>query len=99
MLTIYFVSGDKPHSCQLCNKKFALACNLRAHMKTHEGDPQEECIRCRKPFLSGPTKDDFCTKCKTININNNNNTQLDSTAEDSSGNHTEEDSITQGSLG
>nr|CAH7761322.1 unnamed protein product [Callosobruchus chinensis] len=63
-------------------------------MKTHEGDPQEECIRCRKPFLSGPSKENFCPKCKNININNN-NTQLDSTAEDSSGNHTEEDSITQ----
>lgn len=31
------LTGDKPHSCDLCNKKFALACNLRAHMKTHEG--------------------------------------------------------------
>lgn len=30
--------GDKPHSCELCSKKFALACNLRAHMKTHEGE-------------------------------------------------------------
>ncbi|CAB0007602.1 unnamed protein product [Nesidiocoris tenuis] len=30
---------DKPHSCDLCHKKFALACNLRAHMKTHEAPP------------------------------------------------------------
>lgn len=30
--------GDKPHACELCNKKFALACNLRAHLKTHEGE-------------------------------------------------------------
>lgn len=33
----FIFSGDKPHACELCNKKFALACNLRAHMKTHEG--------------------------------------------------------------
>lgn len=33
----HFFTGDKPHACELCNKKFALACNLRAHMKTHEG--------------------------------------------------------------
>lgn len=33
-----FVSGDKPHACELCQKKFALACNLRAHMKTHESE-------------------------------------------------------------
>lgn len=32
-----FFTGDKPHACELCNKRFALACNLRAHMKTHEG--------------------------------------------------------------
>ena len=31
------LAGDKPHACELCNKRFALACNLRAHMKTHEG--------------------------------------------------------------
>jgi uncharacterized Zn-finger protein len=30
-------AGDKPHGCDICLKKFALACNLRAHMKTHEG--------------------------------------------------------------
>lgn len=35
---IFIYTGDKPHSCELCNKKFALACNLRAHMKTHEGN-------------------------------------------------------------
>lgn len=33
----FFVAGDKPHGCDICLKKFALACNLRAHMKTHEG--------------------------------------------------------------
>jgi hypothetical protein len=34
----FVVTGDKPHACELCHKKFALACNLRAHMKTHEGE-------------------------------------------------------------
>lgn len=28
--------GDKPHVCQVCDKRFALACNLRAHLKTHQ---------------------------------------------------------------
>lgn len=34
---LFLLAGDKPHACELCGKKFALACNLRAHMKTHEG--------------------------------------------------------------
>lgn len=37
LLYLAFVAGDKPHGCDICLKKFALACNLRAHMKTHEG--------------------------------------------------------------
>ena len=29
--------GDKPFSCSFCDKKFALNCNLKTHLKTHEG--------------------------------------------------------------
>ena len=35
-----FFSGDKPFSCDICQKKFALSCNLRAHLKTHEAEFQ-----------------------------------------------------------
>ena len=35
-----FISGDKPFSCDICQKKFALSCNLRAHLKTHEAEYQ-----------------------------------------------------------
>lgn len=35
-LFIGFLSaGDRPFPCKFCGKKFALACNLRAHTKTH----------------------------------------------------------------
>lgn len=49
-MKIDLISGDKPHSCELCSKKFALACNLRAHMKTHEG----------KLFTIGPFRPVLC---------------------------------------
>lgn len=40
-LTLFFVcTGDKPFSCDICHKKFALSCNLRAHLKTHEAEYQ-----------------------------------------------------------
>uniref|UniRef100_A0A182UII0 C2H2-type domain-containing protein n=1 Tax=Anopheles melas TaxID=34690 RepID=A0A182UII0_9DIPT len=34
--------GDKPHVCEVCKKSFALACNLKAHMKTHEENASQE---------------------------------------------------------
>ncbi|KFB39893.1 AGAP009484-PA-like protein [Anopheles sinensis] len=34
--------GDKPHVCEVCKKSFALACNLKAHMKTHEENNSPE---------------------------------------------------------
>ncbi|CAH0388066.1 unnamed protein product [Bemisia tabaci] len=64
------IGGDKPHACELCHKKFALACNLRAHMKTHEGDTQEECIRCGKVYLSSAANQmprGFCSDCYSSN--------------------------------
>lgn len=59
-------SGDKPHACELCNKRFALACNLRAHMKTHDDEQQENCVRCGQCFLSstGDIKDGICRQCE-----------------------------------
>ena len=33
---IILFSGQKPHECNKCGKRFALGCNMKAHMKTHE---------------------------------------------------------------
>ena len=35
-----YILGDKPFACDICQKKFALSCNLRAHLKTHEAEYQ-----------------------------------------------------------
>lgn len=60
------LTGDKPFQCTICSKKFALACNLRAHLKTHDDEPQEFCVRCGKDFLtsSDEIKDGICLKCE-----------------------------------
>ena len=28
--------GQKPHECIECGKRFALGCNMKAHLKTHD---------------------------------------------------------------
>ena len=28
--------GQKPHECHKCGKRFALGCNMKAHLKTHD---------------------------------------------------------------
>ena len=33
---INILLGQKPHECKKCGKRFALGCNMKAHMKTHE---------------------------------------------------------------
>ena len=38
LMTFSSVLGDKPHECPTCQKKFALYCNLKTHLKTHEGN-------------------------------------------------------------
>lgn len=60
-----YVTGEKPHECHLCNKKFALQCNLKAHIKSHESDAQEECGKCGKNFLTSSKQlyNGLCKSC------------------------------------
>lgn len=46
LLISFLSAGDRPFPCKFCGKKFALACNLRAHTKTHHhGDDKINCIK------------------------------------------------------
>ena len=37
-IIIFFFNfvGQKPHECTECGKRFALGCNMKAHLKTHD---------------------------------------------------------------
>ena len=35
-LHVFYFLGQKPHECWKCGKKFALGCNMKAHLKTHD---------------------------------------------------------------
>jgi hypothetical protein len=46
LLISFLSAGDRPFLCKFCGKKFALACNLRAHTKTHHhSDEKSDSIR------------------------------------------------------
>ena len=43
-------SGDQPHHCGLCSKKFSLKANLKRHMMCHTGENPYACPECPKLF-------------------------------------------------
>ena len=49
LLTFDFLSftGQKPHECHVCGKRFALGCNMKAHLKTH--DPNRGNVKIEDP--------------------------------------------------
>ena len=40
-------TGQKPHECHICGKRFALGCNMKAHLKTH--DPNRGNVKIEDP--------------------------------------------------
>ena len=61
----FLIAGDRPHECEICQKRFALQCNLRAHMKTHEEPQNEKCLRCSReyPISTGLVTMGCCHEC------------------------------------
>ena len=50
LISLYFISGERPFRCQICSKAFADKSNLRAHVQTHSNNKPFTCGRCGKTF-------------------------------------------------
>ena len=43
-------SGEKPHSCDVCQMKFARSDHLTSHKRVHTGERPYQCDLCQKKF-------------------------------------------------
>lgn len=42
--------GEKPHRCDVCDKRFSSTSNLKTHLRLHNGQRPYSCERCQLSF-------------------------------------------------
>ena len=43
-------TGEKPHTCDQCNKSYSALLNLQRQMRIHTGEKPYTCFNCDKSF-------------------------------------------------
>ena len=45
-------TGEKPHECSVCKKRFRQLVHLKTHMRSHTGEKPYKCSICKKGFTN-----------------------------------------------
>jgi len=65
------ILGQKPHECKKCGKRFALGCNMKAHMKTHENPSSKYNIALYSPLTDAEENNEMEEHDEEMSIEEN----------------------------